>query len=350
MRSSSLRLAAAAGAILLTLGACSESSDDEAPVSAAEAAEVDQDAPEPEPTTCPLTGETPDDGVELDRPAVALKIEDDPVARPQSGLEKADLVFEERVEGGITRFLVIYHCDDSNHAGPIRSGRFDDPKLAVPFTRLLAASGSNSLVEREIKKRGILYRDEDSSNALFRDPPGSGDVHTLFGNTNMLRALAERKNLEPPSHGIFTFGPLEADYKKVKRITINFTDNNVIEYRWSSGGWKRFEAGERFMAAAGHQISVPNVVIQEVRVDNSPRLVDVAGNPSPEMKLAKASGRLLVFRDGRVVRGTWKMGPIGEPPVYETRGGDPMVFDTGPIWIELVPSGKGEVKGKFSFK
>jgi hypothetical protein len=50
------------------------------------------------------------------------------------------------------------------------------------------------------------------------------------------------------------------------------------------------------------------------------------------------------------VRGTWRIGEVGSPPVYETLSGDPMVFDTGPIWIELVPSRKGEIKGKFSFK
>jgi Protein of unknown function (DUF3048) N-terminal domain/Protein of unknown function (DUF3048) C-terminal domain len=347
MRSRRLKLIAAAAALLL--GACSGSGGSEVPASALKDG-TSSGARDFEPTTCPLTGAKPKSDVELDRPAVAIKIEDDPAARPQSGLEDADLVFEERVEGGITRFLVLYHCADSSHAGPVRSGRFDDPKLAGPFTRLLAASGSNSIVEREMKKRGMIYKDEDSTTALFRDPPGSGEIHSLFANTKKLRKIAARKKLKPPTYDVFKFGALEGNHKKVKKVTINFTDNNLIEYQWSSRGWKRFEAGQPFMAAAGDQIAVSNLVIQQVRVDNSAHLVDVAGNPSPEITLANSSGRLLLFRDGAVVRGTWKLGDPGEPPVYETAAGDPMTFDTGPIWIELVPSSKGDVKGKFSFK
>ena len=349
MRSRGALSLAAAVAALTVLAACSGSSDgDGGPASALKRDKGG--GSEPTPTTCPLTGEKPAPGVDLERPAVAIKIEDDPAARPQSGLENADLVYEERVEGGITRFLVVYHCDDSKHAGPVRSGRFDDPKLAGPFTRLLAASGSNAIVEREMKKRGMIYRDEDSTTALFRDPPGSGEIHSLFANTKELRKVAQQKKLKPPTYDVFTFGPLEGQHKKVKKVTINFTDSNLIEYRWSGNLWKRFEAGEPFLAAAGDQIAVPNLVIQQVRVDNSEHLVDVAGNPSPEITLANSSGRLLLFRDGEVVRGTWKMGAPGDLPRYETAAGDPMTFDTGPIWIELVPSGKGEVKGKFSFK
>jgi hypothetical protein len=339
---------AGACTLLCLLGACSGTVGDDEPASAL--AEGKAPGTLSEPTTCPLTGEDPLEGVELDRPAVALKIEDDPAARPQSGLEHADLVFEERVEGGITRFLAVYHCDDSRHAGPVRSGRFDDPKLARPFTRLLAASGSNSIVEREMKKRDMIYRDEDSTTALFRDPPGSGEIHTLFADTTKLRKVAEGKRLEAPTYDAFVFGSLEGNHRKVKKITINFTDDNVIEYKWSGSKWKRFEAGEPFMAATGDQIAVPNVLIQEVRVDNSPGLVDAAGNPSPELTLENSGGRLLLFRDGQVVRGKWKMGDVGEPPVYETLAGDPMTFDIGPIWIELVPSRKGEIKGKFSLK
>jgi hypothetical protein len=348
MRSKKGRLVTAVCVAALLVAACS--GDDEREPASAVAEATPTESPEPEPTTCPLTGEDPASGVDIDRPAVAVKIEDSPDARPQSGLENADLVFEERVEGGITRFLVIYHCDDSDHAGPVRSGRFDDPKLAKPFTQVLAASGSNSIVEREMRRQHLIYKDEHTTSALFRDPLGATTIHSLFANTKKLRKLAERKELNPPTRDVFTFGPISGDTKDVKRVTINFTDSNIIEYKWNGNVWKRFEAGFPFMAAAGDQIAIPNVLIQEVRVDNSPTLVDVAGNPSPEILLEKTSGRLLLFRDGRVVRGRWKMGSVGEPPVYETLDGEPVVFAEGPIWIELVPSKKGEIKGKFSFK
>lgn len=319
--------------------------------SATEAADESSsgDPAEREPTTCPLTGEDPPNGVALDRPAVAVKIEDDPAARPQRGLEKADIVFEERVEGGITRFLVIYHCGDSKHAGPVRSGRFDDPKISKPFTNVLAAAGSNAIVDKEIKRRGLFYVREDNSKALFRDPRGSVSVHSLFANSEKLRKFAVKKDVEPPPHDVFLFGPIDAESKKARKVTMNFTEDNTVEYRWKRGRWKRYEAGEPFMAAAGDQIAVPNVLIQEVRVDNS-KIVDSVGSPSPKIGLRNASGRLLLFRDGRVIKGRWKKNGVAEPPVYTTADGQPMTFARGPIWVELLPSKKGEVKGKFSFK
>src|SRR5918996_6524394 len=131
MRGSSRALGGAVCAALLIFGACSSGTGEETP--GAQAADPDPaESPEPTPDWCPLTGEDPAPGVEVGCPAVAVKIENSPSARPQRGLEKADLVFEERVEGGITRFLAIYHCGASTKSGPVRSGRFDDPKIALP--------------------------------------------------------------------------------------------------------------------------------------------------------------------------------------------------------------------------
>jgi hypothetical protein len=338
--------AACALPAVLVLGACSG----DQPAPANDVAETDPESPTvPEPDVCPLTGQDPKN-VETSRPAVAVKVENSPQARPQSGLEEADLVFEERVEGGITRFLVIYHCGTSRKAGPVRSGRFDDPKLAKPFTRMLVASGSNSIVQREMEKQGMLYFEENEIDGLFRDPLGVVDVHSLFANVTALRRVATKNDVKAPRADVFEFGDVPADAKKARRVTINFVDSNAIEYRWQRGVWKRYEAGSAFMAASGKQIAVPNMLVQQVRVDDSDTVFDVAGNPSPDIELAKSQGKLLLFRDGMVVKGTWKMGDVGQKIRYMDSDGEPLRFAEGPIWVELVPNQKGEVKGKVSFK
>src|SRR5216117_2478023 len=68
------------------------------------------------PPTCPLTRVAPHHRIP-DRPALAIKVENLPEARPQAGLEKADVVYEEPVEGGITRFIVVYQCQDADRVG-----------------------------------------------------------------------------------------------------------------------------------------------------------------------------------------------------------------------------------------
>lgn len=347
MRGKRYGVVAGALALLLLSAACS--GDEPGPANDATAGRETENPTVPEPDVCPLTGEDPGD-VDTARPAVAVKVENSPQARPQSGLEKADLVFEERVEGGITRFLVVYHCGATVKAGPVRSGRFDDPKLAKPFTRLLAASGSNSIVEREMGKQGMLYLDEDSTDGLFRDPPGVLDVHSLFANVTTLRKTAAKKKVRAPRADVFEFGEAPVDAERAKRVTLNFVDSNTIEYRWGGGAWKRFEAGVPFLTATGKRLTVPNLLIQQVRVDNSDSIVDVAGNASPDISLAKTKGKLLLFRDGVVVKGRWRMGEVGDPIRYTDVGGDPLQFATGPIWVELVPNRRGEVKGTVSFK
>src|SRR5919106_781771 len=346
MRGRRYGLIAGALAAVLVLGACNE----DQPEAANDVAEEEQENPTvPEPDVCPLTGEDPHN-LDTSRPAVAVKIENSPQARPQSGLEEADIVFEERVEGGITRFLVIYHCGTSRKAGPVRSGRFDDPKIAKPFTRMLVASGSNAIVQREMEKQGMLYFEENTIDGLFRDPLGVIDVHSLFANVTALRRVATKNDVKAPRADVFEFGEVSPDAKKARRVTINFVDSNTIEYRWQGDKWKRYEAGAAFMAASGKQIAVPNMLVQQVRVDDSDTVFDVAGHPSPDIELAKSHGKLLLFRDGRVVVGTWKMGEVGHPIRYMDSEGEPLRFAEGPIWVELVPNKKGEVKGTVSFK
>lgn len=338
------RAGAAVAAVLLLATACSGGDDD----TVAQPSPSPSPSPEPDPL-CPLTGEEPGRGVDLDRPAIAVKIEDSPEARPQSGLESADLVFEEVVEGGITRFMAIYHCGESEKVGPVRSARFDDPKIAYPFTRVLAFSGANDIVGSELVKQKMLVLDEDTAEGgLFRDPPGSTDVHSLFANTEKLRAQAKPGH-KPPEDDIFVFGNIKGRAKKARSVTLHFTSSNPIEYRWEGKSWRRYEGGEPFFTSVGDQIAVPNVLVQEVKVDNSNTIVDAVGNPSPDITLS-GTGRALLFRDGQVIKGKWRIPKEFGPASYRTKAGIPFVFAPGPIWIELVPSKAGEAKGSISYK
>ena len=342
LTSNSRSLLVALLAALLLLGACTD--DPEAGGNNEEAETAGPEAP----PFCPMTGEDPPKGVKLIRPALALKIENSPEARPQRGLDQADIVYEEIVEGGATRFMAIYHCHDAAKGGPVRSARFDDPKIAKPFTRILAYSGANLIVQNEIKKQKLIpLHEQNASGALFRVPAGSTDVHSLFGDTRKLRQLgAKKRKLEPPGSAYFKFDDAPKG-GKAKSVTLKFNPNVEISWRWKGGKWRRFEDGARFLTAGGKQIATNNLLVQEVEVNDSKTIVDVAGNPSPDIAL-DGKGRAFLFRDGEVVKGTWKAGKDGVPK-FKTKDGDPFTFDVGSTWIELVPSKKGSVKGSIAF-
>jgi hypothetical protein len=336
-----LRLIALALVVALTLAACG--GDDSPPDTGDEVTETPE-----APAICPLTGEDPEE--ELPRPAVAVKIENSPQSRPQSGLLEADIVFEEIVEGGVTRFAAIYHCGSSKKVGPVRSARFDDPAIVGPITKVLAYSGANKIVEKELNKNGMqtFTEQKDPAGAFFREPEGSTDVHSLRMDVEKLRDDLEVSGKSDPPTDLFTFGEAPASAKKAKKVTLNFSSSNIVVYKWARGAWRRFQDGVPFNVQPGGQVAVPNVLVQEVRVDPSCCIVDVTGNRSPDIKL-EGSGKLLLFRDGVVIEGEWTVGEDGVP-VYSTAEGDPMPFKEGAIWVELVPSKKGQVKGGIAVK
>src|SRR5438067_842366 len=90
-------------------------------------------SPSPKLTVCPLTGVKAGHQFVPNRPALAVKVENLPAARPQTGLSWADIVYEEPVEAGITRFIAVYQCQDASRIEPIRSGRLTDPDILVQF-------------------------------------------------------------------------------------------------------------------------------------------------------------------------------------------------------------------------
>lgn len=327
----------------LVAAACSGGDEQEGPT-------VSMVGQEDELSECPLTGQDVPAKVDVERPAIAVKVENSPEARPQSGLEEADIVIEEIVEGGITRFMAIFHCGEANHLGPVRSARFDDPTIMKPFTRVLAYAGSNDFVDQELSRNKVISVLEDESDALFRDPPGSTDVHSLFTKTKAVRADIAKQALTRPEEDLLVHGemPEGVKGKKARSIKINFNASNTIEYRWKKDGWQRYEAGAPFMSATAGHITTPNVLIQEVRVDNSKRIFDSVGNPSPDITL-NGGGRAVLFRDGRAIVGEWTAPDAGDAPKFKSKNGEEFVFAPGQIWWELVPSNKGNVKGSFSF-
>ena len=126
------------------------------------------------PPTCPLTGlPAPGDKVPH-RPVVAVKVENTADAYPLAGLQNADVVYEEMVEGGITRFMALYQCKSATRVGPVRSARMTDPRVLSQFgpRSMLSYSGGQQAVVNDIGRSTLMSFDEttggDASRATTR--------------------------------------------------------------------------------------------------------------------------------------------------------------------------------------
>lgn len=300
---------------------------------------------------CPLSGRKPAQDALVDRPAVAVKVENNAVAYPLSGLERAEVVYEEPVEGGLTRFMAIYHCTDARKIGPVRSSRAIDPAIMRPYTLILAAAGGNDIVRDVLTDAGVVLIDEGAAgDAMMRVArPGISMEHTLYAKSAALRKAGRKGYDDPPVDDIFTFGELEGRSRRARTIDITFSAGTSVSYRWDGNVWLRFDNDAASSTEAGDQLSADNVLIEQHTVNFSD-VGDVLGARSPEIEDVTGSGKAVLFRDGRAIPGRWVRDALDDPVRFETRAGDEMVLAPGRTWIALVPDEKGDVKGSFSYE
>jgi hypothetical protein len=280
---------------------------------------------------------------------VALKIENNPDAYPLSGLDDAEVVYEEPVEGGLTRFMAIFHCTDSEKAGPIRSARIVDPAIVSPYTLIMGDAGGNDIVRAALDTGGIVNVDETSAGeAMFRgDRPGYASEHTLYANSAAVRKIGQKKFDDPPSDDLFKFGDVQ-DGKKAKTVTISFPSSTAV-FTWKEGRYYRSQSEEPLISEGGDQFAADNVLIEQHTINYAKGLTDVVGSPSPEIEDVTGTGKAWLFRDGKAIKGTWERESLEDPVRFKTMSGDEMVLHEGSTWIELLPNNKGDVKGTLEY-
>jgi hypothetical protein len=291
------------------------------------------------PPVCPLTGVRRD---VPERPALAIKVENLPDARPQAGLDGADIVYEEPVEGGITRFIVVYQCDDADRVGPVRSARHTDVGVLLQYgTRtLFGYAGGAGLVKEAIADAGFVslsYNEPPAVEAYERDQTREAP-HNLYTTT---QALYEVGGQGPPPPAQFTYRKRPpAKGKQVESVNLDFSSSADVFWRFDggSGRWLRSHGDEPHLLEGDVQVQADNVVVQLVELRDT-GIRDAAGNPSPEA-ITVGSGKAFVFRDGRMVEGTWERPDEGDTTTFLDQKGRRIALKPGITWVELFPKDK----------
>jgi hypothetical protein len=294
-------------------------------------------SPTQTPDLCPLTG-TPAAGAQkVNRVALAVKIDNIDLARPQSGIDKADVVFEELVEGGLTRLMAVFQCDGATNLGPIRSARTSDADLlALLHGSVFGYSGANPAALPQIRAHGntvlIAY---DSLPQYFHRSSARPAPHNVYSDTEtILKAgLSRRKNLTAPKP-LFTYGALSTSATPATKVSMAWPDASAA-WAWSGASWLRTQNGTPDKLTNGARVKAANVIVMQIRI-GSTGIRDVAGNASP-LNITVGSGRAWVFRDGKVVTGTWRRASIGAGLRFFDAAGAPIALHPGRTWIELLP-------------
>src|SRR5438552_8284281 len=215
-------------------------------------------------TTCPLTGVQAAGGHVPNRPVLAVKVENLPEARPQTGLDSADIVYEEPVEGGITRFIVVYQCSNAVRIEPIRSARLTDPDILDQFgTPIFGYAGGVAKVEAKVHQRGLIdVNYEKAASAYHRDGSRSAP-HNLYSSTQALYAAAHT-NGAPPAP-VFTYSARPPAGALVARtVHLPFSGSSDVYWEWSveKKSWLRSHGTVPPTLSDVTQVQAPNVVVQ----------------------------------------------------------------------------------------
>lgn len=285
----------------------------------------------------PFTGK-PADAELLDRSVLMIKIDNHPTARPQTGLEQADIVFDIRAEG-VTRFAAVFHSQLPEPVGPVRSSRTSDFDLLRGFdTPVYGSSGANDVVARGLRELPIVELTNRTRNEYFRDFSRPAP-HNLFVNAPELLALAP--DGLPSPQPWFSYRRTIDEIVPSARVAVGpveiaFTGSPVVTHTWDdrAQGWLRTQDGRPHLSSNGDQLAPENVVIMVT--DYS---VSVADAVSPEVR-STGTGDLYVLTAGHIIAGTWSRPEPSDKPVLRDIQGGEISLTEGRTWVLMPEQGQ----------
>lgn len=263
-------------------------------------------------------------------PVLAVKIDNVPAARPQTGLEAADLVYAEQVEGGLSRLMAIYATRLPEAVGPVRSARESDLELLGQFHEpTLAFSGAQRKLLPLIDRAPLTAEPPPSAAGAYYRATDKAAPHNLYLRPRKLVAAAPGADALTTG---FRYGAAPGGGTPEKSRTVRFPSAHFT-FTWSADrhGWLVSMDGTPTVAGDGRRIAAATVVVQYVKVRES-RFHDVLGNNSPYTQ-SVGSGRAQVLRDGRAFDVRWSRAAATDGTAFTTADGTPVNFAKGQVWV-----------------
>ncbi|WP_328492811.1 DUF3048 domain-containing protein [Streptomyces sp. NBC_00414] len=261
---------------------------------------------------------------------LAVKIDNVPGARPQTGLDAADVVYAEQVEGGLSRLMAVFATRLPDAVGPVRSARESDLELLRQFHEpTLAFSGAQKKLLPLIDEAPLRTAlPEERANAYYRgtDKP---QPHNLYVRPN--RLLASAPGADALTTG-FRYGTAPAGGTAESTRTVRFPEARFT-FDWSGDRqrWLVSMDGTPTVTTGGKRVAASTVVVQYVNIRTS-RYHDYLGNYTPYTETV-GSGTAKVLRDGKAFDATWKRPLAKGGTEFTAADGTPMNFAEGQVWV-----------------
>lgn len=317
-------------------------------------------SPTPSPTpsiavvvTCPLNGLAVDDVALLERTAIAVQIENHPLARPARNLSNADMVVEAPVEGDTTRFSGIFLCRPTEGlTGPIRSARYYEVDLWQDLHVLPVGFGASGGALSRFAAAGMPYVNGITGAWPWFERHGTNPVpHNLYGDMEALRAalgeggpIDRLAALVQPLRPPFTFDSTAVLPAGRLIEAVEIHTNSYWHFGWTlnedGGGWTRTDAGKVIVdEVTDEPLVAVSVVVQRVKEDVVFGDPDPGGNTRRLQHLVGAGDGTLYAR-GRAIALRWSRPTAADGTRWTyADSGDPVVLPPGVVWWEIIPIG-----------
>jgi Protein of unknown function (DUF3048) N-terminal domain/Protein of unknown function (DUF3048) C-terminal domain len=292
--------------------------------------------PQPAPTRVvstqlysPFTGEP----VRALQRVLAVKIDNIVTARPQTGLQSADLVYVLPVEGGLTRFMAVFSSHVPTTIGPVRSARESDLKLLPQFGRpAFAWSGATPHLVPFIERANVADLYALQVNGYYRISSRVAPEN-LYANPRTL--LKEAPSASKARDIGFRFGPQPAGGRATGSYSVKYPAASYT-FRWSAKAhrWLVWMDGAPGLATEGGQLGGATVIIQYVDISTS-RFEEYGGRPP--LAESVGSGTAVILRNGRAYTVHWSRPNINRGTTFTLPGGKRMLFAPGQVWVVLAP-------------
>ena len=310
--------------------------------SGAPAAKKSSTAPKLASNHCPLTDLPAPNGGVPNRPALGIKIGNEPDgARPQSGLNEADIVYDTPAEGFIMRYIAVFQCNNVSAIGPVRSVRFVDWHIMREFLHpiLTFAGGINPDVDAVSSLKWL-----SAANLLEGAQAAGTRISSRVAPDNLYTSTSALYGLFPMAVGapnpVFSYGAnLPSSAKSASSLQINFSGGTDVLWKWnsSSNSWLHTYLGQQDVDTLTNQpVSTTNIVVQIVHYTLGPYAESPGGSGDIESQTI-GSGSGWVLRDGKSIAVTWHRKDLIDPTTFTDSSGQTIKLSPGRTWVEIVP-------------
>jgi hypothetical protein len=274
----------------------------------------------------------------VDGPLLAVKIDDTNMAHPQIGLEDAEIVYIEQVEGGLTRLAAIYSTVIPERVGPVRSARISDIDILSQFGRVaFAYSGAQRKLLPVISAANLedLGAQRQSPKIYTTDPNRVQPfAMVLRADLLMQKVKEEQRTVDIAKNVGFVFGDLQDGGAPTQKVEINWPAATYsAEWSDEQSRWLLSHNGNLNVAESGVVLGPTTLVIQLVKISPS-EYGDKFGGVTP-LSETVGTGKAYVLRDGQRFVTIWSRASSEAGTTFTFSDGATMNFSAGQVWVAL---------------